>query len=274
MEGYIKISEKDLKIIKHNEDMTFIKYFNIDHIRERFQNAKPFSFVIIDNFLRPEYANMLFKNYPKIDDTWHKYDNPIEKKYAFDDLKNMPYSYQHFFYYLNSENFMKYLRKMVGIENLEFDPYLHGAGIHGMPNDGRLHIHLDYEKHPFSGKERRLNLIYFLNNDWKPEYGGNLEFWDEKVENKIVSIEPSFNRAVFFKTNDISWHGVPDVIKCPENIIRKSIACYWVSDITDGKEHYRPKAKFVKRPWEDDSLNDLYKIRSERRLTKEDLLLL
>ena len=34
------------------------------------------------------------------------------------------------------------------IEKLEFDPYLHGAGLHAHPKYGRLNMHLDYEKHP------------------------------------------------------------------------------------------------------------------------------
>ena len=48
------------------------------------------------------------------------------------------------------------------LSNLEYDKYLHGAGLHKHPKYGRLNIHLDYEKHPISGKERRLNIILFI----------------------------------------------------------------------------------------------------------------
>ena len=280
MEGSIKIYKSDLN--KSNKSM--INLINTTELRNKFINAKPFSYVIIDNFLKEEYLEELYKNYPMIDETWHKYNNPLEVKYAYDNLNNMPEVYKNFFYYLNSDLFIDELKEITGICNLEYDPYLHGAGIHSMPNRGRLHMHLDYEKHPYSGKERRLNLIYFLNKEWKDSWGGELEFWDNEllltpnkliegqIPNKKVNIKPVYNRAVFFKTNDISWHGIPEIMSCPNDIQRKSVACYWISDLNNNKEHYRPKAKFIKRPWENDDLNILYKIREERRLTEFDII--
>jgi Rps23 Pro-64 3,4-dihydroxylase Tpa1-like proline 4-hydroxylase len=279
MEGQIKIYPKDLNNINHE----FINMINIDELKEKFINAKPFSYVVIDNFLKDEYAQDLYDKYPNINQDWHKYNNPLEIKYAYDNLSQMPKLYKELFYYLNSNIFIEKLKEITNIANLEYDPYLHGAGIHAMPNNGRLHMHLDYEKHPYSGKERRLNLIYFLNKTWDIKWGGELELWDNKllmtprnskllddISDKKVHIEPIYNRAVFFKTNDISWHGIPEIIKCPENIMRKSVACYWISDLNSNKIYYRPKAKYSKRPWETDELNHLYKIRENRRLTELD----
>jgi hypothetical protein len=51
------------------------------------------------------------------------------------------------FEYLQTEEFIKY------IEDLEIDPYLHGAGIHAYPNNGKIDIHLDYNIHPITKKE-------------------------------------------------------------------------------------------------------------------------
>jgi Rps23 Pro-64 3,4-dihydroxylase Tpa1-like proline 4-hydroxylase len=31
-----------------------------------------------------------------------------------------------------------------------------------------------------------------------------------------AEIAPIFNRAVLFRTSDISWHGMPDAVSCPE----------------------------------------------------------
>jgi len=280
MDGYIKIYSNNL----NKSNIQLINEIKKDELREKFINAKPFSYVVIDNFLKEEYVEELYNNYPEIDDNWHQYNNPLEVKYAYDNLNIMSDPYKNFLYYLNSDIFINELKDITGIYNLEYDPYLHGAGIHAMPNNGRLHMHLDYEKHPYSGKERRLNLIYFLNKEWDTEWGGKLEFWDnellttltnnkinESIIDKKIHIEPKYNRAVFFKTNDISWHGIPEIINCPKNILRKSVACYWVSDLTNNKTYYRPKARFIKRPWETDELNKLYKIRENRRLTPSDL---
>jgi hypothetical protein len=47
----------------------------------------------------------------------------------------------------------------------------------------------------------------------------------------VIKSPVVFNTAIIFKTNEISWHGVPEIIKCPENEYRKSIAYYYVSDL-------------------------------------------
>ena len=45
------------------------------------------------------------------------------------------------------------------------------------------------------------NLIIYLNENWKDEYGGFLELYDINKENP-VQIKPTFNSALIFKTND------------------------------------------------------------------------
>jgi Rps23 Pro-64 3,4-dihydroxylase Tpa1-like proline 4-hydroxylase len=39
-------------------------------------------------------------------------------------------------------------------------------------------MHLDYSIHPITGKERRVNLIIYMNKDWKEEWGGELNLWE------------------------------------------------------------------------------------------------
>jgi hypothetical protein len=112
-------------------------------------------------------------------------------------------------------NIFEYLQTEEFIKDLEIDPYLHGAGIHAYPNNEKIDIH------PIT-KKRRVNLIIYLNNDWNEEYGGQLKLY----ENKIILM---WNTAILFKTSDISYHGLPEPIKCPDNKYRKSIAIYYVS---------------------------------------------
>ena len=117
------------------------------------------------------------------------------------------------------------------IPSLEHDPYLHGAGVHVHPTKGRLHMHLDYEKHPFVDKQRRLNVILYMNKDWDPSWNGHMQLWDSELQRCVVKSDIQFNTAIVFKTNEISWHGLPDPIRCPADICRKSIAYYYVSPI-------------------------------------------
>jgi Rps23 Pro-64 3,4-dihydroxylase Tpa1-like proline 4-hydroxylase len=135
-----------------------------------------------------------------------------------DDLNKMPSNISDIFNLLYTDNFIDILKNLTNIKNLEYDPYLHGAGLHSHPKYGRLHVHLDYEKHPITGKERRLNLIYFTNKDWKQEYNGDLQIWAKNMSKCEQKIYPKFNSAVIFQTNDVSWHGLPDKILCPDDI--------------------------------------------------------
>lgn len=256
------------------------KYFgnwvnNIEKLKQDFLNAKPFENIIIDGFLNEEYANILHNLFPEKFEGWHKYENPIEVKYTYDNINELPVELKNYFYYLSTNQIITKFREITSIHDLEYDEYLHGAGLHCHPRNGRLNIHLDYEKHPYSGKERRLNIILFLSKDWKDEWNGFNELWNNDVTKCVKKTKPVFNRAIIFKTNDISWHGLPEKIMCPENYYRKSLAYYYVSPLNTVKNEnaYRKKAKYVKRPQDpyDKNMVQLYNIRENRRIEKEDL---
>lgn len=216
------------------------------------------------------------KIFPKLDNNWYEYNNPIEVKYAFDDINSLPIDIKNYFYYLSTPEIINIIKNITSINNLEYDEFLHGAGLHLHPRYGRLNIHLDYEKHPHSGKERKINIILFMSKDWKTNWNGANEFWNSDVSKCITKTDIKFNRAIIFKTNDISWHGLPEKILCPENEFRKSLAYYYVSPLNCQKIKYRKKTQFTKRPEDpyDENIQQLYNIRSNRLITKEDMNLL
>ena len=265
------------------EEDNVLKYFgnwvnDCEKLREQFINSSTGGHIVIDNFLEESYAESIYKLFPNVNSSWYEYKNPIEVKYAFDNINELSPELKNYFYYLSSPEFINVICKISNIESLEYDEYLHGAGLHAYPRNGRLNIHLDYEKHPYSGKERRLNIILFMSKDWNEGWNGSNELWNNDATNCIAKTSVKFNRAVLFKTNDTSWHGLPDKIMCPEDICRKSLAYYFVSPLNTKKseDEYRKKAKFIKRPDDpfDDKMQELYNIRSHRRITKEDLDLL
>jgi Rps23 Pro-64 3,4-dihydroxylase Tpa1-like proline 4-hydroxylase len=103
---------------------------------------------------------------------------------------------------------------------------MHGKG-------GKLNIHQDYSIHPKIPYERKLNIIIHLSQNWKPEWGGGIEFWSHNEEtNKpkemVKKYDLKFNRAVIFDTTQHSWHGLPEPLKCPEDHFRKTLAIYYV----------------------------------------------
>jgi hypothetical protein len=268
------------KINKDDHSNKFGNWINnIVNLSEEFLSGKPFENVVIDNFLNESYAEELYRLFPKDRNDWHYYENPIEVKYAFDNINNLDSNIKDYFYYLSSEQITKKISEITNIPDLQYDEYLHGAGLHSHPRHGRLNVHLDYEKHPFSGKERRINIIYFLTKNWNSElWNGLNELWDKEVSICVKKTDIIFNRAIIFKTNDISWHGLPEKILCPENVFRNSIAYYYVSLLNSQKneDEYRKKAKFVKRPQDsyNKNMEELYNIRRYRRIEKTDMELL
>jgi Rps23 Pro-64 3,4-dihydroxylase Tpa1-like proline 4-hydroxylase len=276
-ENLLKIYKNYLDKISKESVLRFFGEWtkDIDKLKQDFLNKEPFEHVIIDDFLELSYAEKICELFPSPDNSWHEYKNPIEVKYAFDNINNLPVELKNYFYYLSTSEITNIIRNITTINDLEHDEYLHGAGLHIHPRNGRLNIHLDYEKHPFSGKERRLNIILFMSKDWNTNWNGANELWNSDVSKCIAKTDVKFNRAILFKTNDISWHGLPEKLQCPNDVFRKSLAYYYVSPLNTQKDEnkYRKKAKFIKRPQDpyDEKIEKLYEIRPHRRITKEDM---
>lgn len=75
--------------------------------------------------------------------------------------------------------------------------------------------------------ERRINVLIYLNKDWKSEYGGQLELWDRGMNAAEEVVDPVFNRCVIFNTDSDSYHGNPSPVAHPAGVSRKSIALYY-----------------------------------------------
>ena len=115
---------------------------------------------------------------------------------------------------------------MFDIPNLLADPELVGGGMHQTGPRGHLDVHIDFNFIPERSLHRRLNILVYFNKDWKREWGGEIELWDEHVKTCVHSFSPLFNRCVVFETNEVSYHGVT-AVKCPEDRSRKSFAAYY-----------------------------------------------
>lgn len=90
------------------------------------------------------------------------------------------------------------------------DPHLYAGGLSAMERGHFLNPHIDNSHDGEQKNYRVLNLLYYITPDWRPENGGNLELWDEKVT-KPVEIPSLFNRLVLMATGDKTWHSVNEV---------------------------------------------------------------
>jgi len=210
----------------------------------------PFYYQVIDNFFNKEQAKTISQEFPEYNsDIWYCYNNPLEHKKTCNNWYQFgPETYKTLTM-LNSKEFIKQLQKITGISKLYPDIGLHGGGLHIHGTGGKLNIHLDYSIHPKLKLQRKLNLIIYLEEDWNPDWEGNLEFWSHdkeknKPDKRYVKVDNVFNRAILFDTTQNSWHGFPDPLTCPEGKYRKSLAVYYLTVPPEGTDP-RPRALYA-----------------------------
>lgn len=235
-------------------------------------NEGPFDHCVIDNFFHRKVALQLENEFPNFNsDKWHKYNNAIEVKKVCNNWNVFPKVTYQAFSYLNSTDFLNLLRSVIfKNKKLYSDIGLNGGGWHIHKQGGKLNTHLDYSLHPKLGLQRKLNIIIYLNSNWKEEWDGNLGLWSNESSKKpgklAKQIVPKFNRAILFDTTQNSWHGLPNPLKCPKNEFRKSIAVYYLCE-PPSKIDKRGKALFA--PTDDQANNkDVLELIKKRSNTK------
>ncbi|NDB61264.1 2OG-Fe(II) oxygenase [bacterium] len=221
-------------------------------VKEEFKNAAPFNHVAIDNFFLPEVAEQLSNEFPDYDDpALGVHNNPVENKKVLNKWDKFPKLTYQAFTYLGREEFVDRMRNLLDDYRLWLDVGLNGGGWHLHSRGGNNNVHLDYNIHPKLGEQRKLNIIIYLTPNWDPSWGGGLELWthDDNVnqpKEMVKLVDNVYNRAVIFDTTQNSWHGLPKYITCPEGVVRKSLAAYYVRPAPEGAIN-RGKALFAPR---------------------------
>jgi hypothetical protein len=243
---------------------------------KKYGKSGPFDHCVIDDFFLPDVAKSLEKEFPDYNDPiLFKYKNAIENKKTSNNWNIFPAFTYSIFTALNSYEFVNYIEELIpaGVK-LYSDPGLNGGGWHIHKNEGKLNTHLDYSVHPKINLQRKLNLIIYLNSEWKDDWGGDLGMWGSESKEKpgklARSVSPKFNRAIIFDTTQNSWHGLPEPITCPEGQYRKSIAIYYLCDVEAGTDE-RGKALFypTKIQENDEQVLQLIKKRADMRTYQE-----
>ena len=233
----------------------------ITALRKSFDNAEPYRFVVIEDFFTEEVASKLYENFPDIDTLNVKRKSLNEDKsedYHFDRWDPI---FSEVREVIKSEEWYKIMTQITGVEGLKTTMDALGSGVHQGKNGSYVDVHVDVNMNPKANLWRRVNLLIYLNKNWKPEYGGDLEVWDKDMKKCYQKLSPTFNRALIFYTDDNSPHGYSK-INVPEGESRKSFYTYYYTELGEGFK-YRD-SKFISRP--DDS-----KIRKIATTTKETL---
>jgi hypothetical protein len=203
-------------------------------LAETYSKAEPFPHIVIDDFMPPSILDLCLQNFPELDSdgahTYHRSQEKLKTQYQPDYLSA---ELRSLFYIFNSLPFISIIENITSIRGLIPDPYFLGAGFHSIQTGGYLNVHADFNHHKPLNLERRINVLIYLNHDWKSDYGGQLELWDSKLERCRVSVVPTFNRCVIFNTTSSSFHGNPNPVNHPSGLSRKSIALYYYTSTWD-----------------------------------------
>ena len=108
-----------------------INWENVFANSETFRNNKPFPFGFVENVFEPNFYNMLYESYPKVDSSWHHPtdftrsstkrgfgNHKVGTNDAFppdQEDKELSKAWNEFFHYFYTDEFMNNMSKYTGI---------------------------------------------------------------------------------------------------------------------------------------------------------------
>lgn len=209
---------------------------NIDRFRESFKNACPYEHVVIDNFCDPQLLREAIVNIPDPEVAGVKKSRDLifaKNKFEKSDFNKISTGLAELKLELLTERFANWL-SLLTEQEIFIDPSFHGGGLHQGGKGSFLNMHVDFNYHPIKPDWfRNINILLYLNQDWKESYGGDLKLRDGRVKNsEALHIQPLFNRAVIMFTRDYTLHGY-EPIQFPEGSYRRSIAVYGYTKVDE-----------------------------------------
>ncbi len=220
--------------------------------RSTYADAKPYPHICIDNAFPEDLLAKVSEETMDVKGDDGSFSGKHESLKFQRAAERLPFYSRNFLYALNSRHFLQFLERMTGIKGLIPDPYFIGGGLHETKTGGFLSIHADFNHHAPLNLERRLNILIYLNRDWKEEYGGSFEIWDTPMKQRYGQWAPVFNRFVAFSTASDTMHGNPEPVNHPEGLSRRSLALYYYTATWD-ETRQKHSTIFKGRPGTEDA---------------------
>jgi hypothetical protein len=196
---------------------------NKEKLRMDYLLAKPYPYLVIDNFCDQGKMESLYSKIPELNNKSRDY-MFAKNKFEKSNYRELGTEFQELYSDLCSERMNAFL-SFIANEDVFVDPANHGGGLHQGKKNSFLDMHLDFNYHPLKkGWYRNMNLLLYMNKDWKPEYKGHLKLVDLR-SGEEKEIEVPFNRMIIQQTRAYTLHGY-DQTAFPENSYRTSIATY------------------------------------------------
>jgi len=202
-----------------------------------FRQARPFRHVVMDNFLDADFCAEVCVQFPGFQKEHAVNENrKIGGKATREQVRSLGPAFEKIDDLAKHPSFLSLIEQITGVSGLNYDPCYYGGGTHENLHGQDLDPHIDFNYHPISSQHRRLNLIIYLNERWKDEWGGSLQLhsdpYQEPGQDEIVTVTPLLNRCVIFETSEQSWHGFERIDLPSENrhLSRKSFALYYYTE--------------------------------------------
>lgn len=206
-------------------------------LARQYRENDPVPHIFLRDFLMPDVAQSVAEKFPKPQsEAWTHYQHQNENKLGLAKRECFPPELGVVVDELNSPEFVNWLSRLTGIAGLMADPMLEGGGLHQSGRGGFLNVHTDFSNHHYHKHwRRRVNLILYLNPNWREEWGGAIELWDSTMHHCVAKYPPLLNQVLIFNTDHRSFHGFPEPLQCPEGVSRKSVALYYYT--VDSSDH-------------------------------------
>jgi hypothetical protein len=139
---------------------------------ERFQRGDPFRHVVMDDFFDAAAVDGLLAQFPAFDPGRARNENgAIGNKAVYEQIRELGPAYAALDRLVASPAFLALMGELTGIPGLLYDPHYFGGGTHDNRNGQSLDVHVDFNRHPVTHTHRRLNLIVYLNPEWRDDWG-------------------------------------------------------------------------------------------------------
>ncbi len=219
---------------------------NLSTLRAEYATPKRIPTCHIDDLLPETIARPLYAAFPAITEMILK-NNLRENKYVAVQMNRYNPLLEEALYAFQDRRVIDAVCEITHIANMFPDQTLYAGGISLMTEGQFLNPHLDNSHDKERQRFRVLNLLYYVSPDWQPEYGGNLELWDEGPKGEARTVHSCFNRLVLMATYRSSWHSVSRVVHQGR---RCCLSNYYFSPTSPEPEEYFHVTSFRGRPEE------------------------
>jgi len=163
-------------------------YLDIEALEAAPLAIEPFDYLILPNFVRPEQAQAISRDYPQVAKPGSFTLEDVEIGGAVEDLIRE----------LDGPAFRAAIERKFGMELSGLPTMFTVRGMCG-EDDGQIHT---------DSKTKVITVLLYLNDAWAPD-GGRLRLLrnGEDLEDVVAEVPPDFGTLLVFRRSETSWHG-------------------------------------------------------------------